>query len=105
MVRVQPQGPRVRRAPALHLDIKRSDWLFFGTSETAVKTQIWIAVSDYVLVAIVEKRPQLDASLHTFLQIFSLILFEKMPILQALSQDQPGVEPDLNENQLKLFDR
>ena len=83
-----------------HLRIKR----FFGTSENAVKTQIWIAVSVYVLVAIVKKRLQLDASLYTLLQIFSLTLFEKMPILQALSQDQPEVEPDTNDNQLKLFD-
>ena len=83
-----------------HLRIKR----FFGTSENAVKTQIWIAVSVYVLVAIVKKRLQLDASLYTLLQIFSLTLFEKMPILQALSQDQPEAEPDTNDNQLKLFD-
>ena len=83
-----------------HLRIKR----FFGTTENAVKTQIWIAVSVYVLVAIVKKRLQLDASLYTLLQIFSLTLFEKMPILQALSQDQPEVEPDTNDNQLKLFD-
>mgnify|MGYP003344524283 FL=1 len=63
-----------------HLRIKR----FFGTSMNAVKTQIWIAVSVYVLVAIVKKRLGLDASLYTLLQILSLTLFEKMPILQAL---------------------
>ena len=64
-----------------HLRIKR----FYGTSENAVKTQIWIAVSVYVLVAIVKKRLNLEASLYTLLQILSLTLFEKMPILQALS--------------------
>jgi len=68
-----------------HLRIKR----FFGTSMNAVKTQIWIAVSVYVLVAIVKKRLGLDASLYTLLQIRSLTLFEKIPILQALSQEPP----------------
>ena len=82
-----------------HLRIKR----FFGTSENAVKTQIWIAVSVYVLVAIVKKRLQLDASLYTLLQIFSLTLFEKMPILQALSQDQPDEQPIDDLKQLKLL--
>ncbi|HEY3940399.1 MAG TPA: hypothetical protein VGL97_23430, partial [Bryobacteraceae bacterium] len=65
---------------------------FYGQSENAVKTQIWIAVSVYVLVAIVRKRLALDASLYQILQILSLSLFEKMPILQAL---QP---PDSNLN-------
>ena len=59
-----------------HLRIKR----FYGTSENAVKTQIWIAVSVYVLVAIAKKRLNLDAPLYTLLQILSLTLFEKMPI-------------------------
>ena len=54
---------------------------FYGTSENAVKTQIWIAVSVYVLVAIVKKRLDLDASLYTLLQILSVTLFEKMPII------------------------
>ena len=71
-----------------HLRIRR----FFGTSENAVKTKIWIAVSDYVLVAIVEKRLDLDVSLYTLLQILSLTLFEKIPILQALSRAQPETE-------------
>jgi IS4 transposase len=66
-----------------HLRIKR----FFGTSENAVKTQIWIAVSVYVLVAIIKKRLALDASLYTLLQILSVTLFEKMPMHQALAQD------------------
>ena len=63
-----------------HLRIKA----FYGTSENAVKTQIWIAVSVYVLVAIVRKRLGLEASLYQILQILSLTLFEKTPILQAL---------------------
>jgi len=82
-----------------HLRIKR----FYGTSENAVKTQIWIAVSVYVLVAFVKKRLNLDASLYTLLQILSLTLFEKMPILQALSQDQPRTETVDDANQLTLF--
>jgi IS4 transposase len=83
-----------------HLRIKR----FYGTSQNAVKTQIWIAVSIYVLVAIVKKRLALDASLYTLLQILSLTVFEKMPILQALSQDQAASEQVAVGNQLNLFD-
>ena len=83
-----------------HLRIKA----FFGISENAVKTQIWIAVSVYVLVAIVKKRLCLDhLSLYTILQILSISLFEKKPILQALS---PSIckNPDLGpDNQLDLF--
>ena len=83
-----------------HLRIKA----FFGTSENAVKTQIWIAVSVYVLVAIVRKGLGLEASLYQILQILSLTLFEKVPILQALqpsdSQNEFGEDP----NQLILFD-
>jgi len=67
-----------------HLRIKR----FFGTSENAVKSQIWIAVSVYVLVAIVKKRLQLDASLYTLLQILSVTLFEKLPLHQALAGNE-----------------
>ena len=63
-----------------HLRIKA----FYGTSENAVKTQVWIAISVYVLVAIVSKRLGLDASLYKILQILSVSLFEKTPILQAL---------------------
>ena len=83
-----------------HLRIKK----FYGTSVNAVKTQIWIAVSVYVLVAIVKKRLDLDASLYTLLQILSLTLFEKLPILQALSQDQPTSDHPAIGNQLNLFD-
>ena len=82
-----------------HLRIKK----FLGTSENAVKTQIWIAVSVYVLVAIVKKRLNLDASLYSLLQILSVTLFEKIPLLQALPQhDHASIQPDPN-NQLNLF--
>ena len=82
-----------------HLRIKS----FFGTSENAVKTQIWIAVSVYVLVAIVRKRLGLQASLYQILQILSVTLFEKVPILRAL--EVPNFQSDLVEdrNQLILF--
>jgi hypothetical protein len=83
-----------------HLRIKA----FYGTSENAVKTQIWIAVSVFVLVAIVRKRLGLELSLYQILQILSVTLFEKTPVLQALqpidSQD-PLADPG---NQLNLFD-
>ena len=79
-----------------HLRIKK----FYGTSENAVKSQIWIAVSVYVLVAIVKKRLNLDASLYTLLQIFSLTLFEKMPIQQAFAGNTPFPNQDENNNQL-----
>ena len=83
-----------------HLRIKA----FYGTSENAVKTQIWIAVSVYVLVAIVRKRMGLEASLYQILQILSLTLFEKTPILQAL-QASDSQETLLDPgNQLILFD-
>ena len=82
-----------------HLRIKS----FFGTSENAVKTQIWIAVSVYVLVAIVRKRLGLQASLYQILQILSVTLFEKVPILRAL--EASDFKSDLLEdrNQLILF--
>jgi IS4 transposase len=82
-----------------HLRIKR----FFGTSENAVKTQISIAVSVYLLVAIVKKRLALDASLYTLLQILSVTLFEKMPIHQALPQDGFRCDTLQITNQLNLF--
>ncbi len=83
-----------------HLRIKA----FYGTSENAVKTQIWIAVSIYVLVAIVRKRLGLEISLYQILQILSVTLFEKTPILRALQE--AGYENDLPDpsNQLILFD-
>ena len=83
-----------------HLRIKK----FFGTSENAVKTQIWIAVSVYVLVAIVRKRLALDASLYAILQIFSLTLFEKTPILQALQAPDSRSDLPGSAKQLILFD-
>ena len=82
-----------------HLRIKK----FYGTSENAVKSQIWIAVSVYVLVAIVKKRLNLNASLYTLLQIFSLTLFEKMPIQQAFAANAPFQKQDESNNQLNLF--
>jgi hypothetical protein len=83
-----------------HLRIKR----FFGTSENAVKSQIWIAVSVYVLVAIIKKRLNLDASLYTLLQILSVTLFEKMPLQQAFTTNA-SVENQANlSNQMILFD-
>ena len=82
-----------------HLRIKA----FYGTSENAVKTQIWIAVSVYVLVAIVRKRLELKDSLYQILQVLSLTLFEKTPILQALQQIDSQLELTCSGNQLNLF--
>src|SRR5437016_2263571 len=82
-----------------HLRIKA----FFGTSENAVKTQIWIAVSVYVLVAIVRKQLGLEASLYQILQILSLTLFEKVPILQALETLDSRENLVVDPNQLILF--
>ena len=83
-----------------HLRIKA----FYGTSENAVKTQIWIAVSVYVLVAIVRKRLRLEASLYQILQILSLTLFEKTPILCALQAIDEDANFAKNVNQLILFE-
>ncbi|HET8696495.1 MAG TPA: IS4 family transposase, partial [Gammaproteobacteria bacterium] len=77
---------------------------FFGTSENAVKTQVWIAVGVYVLVAIVRKRLASDASLYTILQILSLTLFEKTPLAQLLAQIDISVDQSGTRNQLTLFD-
>jgi hypothetical protein len=82
-----------------HLRIKA----FFGTSENAVKTQVWIAISVYVLVAIIKKRLNLDLSLYTILQILSVSLFEKMPILWALEEANSQIEEGQIANQLELF--
>src|SRR5207249_972664 len=83
-----------------HLRIKS----FYGTSENAVKTQIWIAVSIYVLVAIVRKRLRLEVSFYQILQILSLTLFEKMPILRALEAIDSHNELGGDANQLILFE-
>ncbi len=82
-----------------HLRIKA----FYGTSENAVKTQIWIAISVYVLVAVVKKQLKVDLSLYTMLQILSVTLFEKTPLLQLLSQIDPKQTESDFPNQLKLF--
>jgi len=83
-----------------HLRIKS----FYGTNENAVKTQIWIAVSVYVLVAIVRKRLALDKSLYQILQILSVTVFEKEPILQVLEASNSESELLVDTNQLSLFD-
>jgi hypothetical protein len=80
-----------------HLRIKA----FFGTSENAVKTQVWIAIAIYVLVAIVKKELKLDHSLYTILQIFSVTLFEKTPILQALQSPSCIIQDLDSENHQK----
>jgi IS4 transposase len=83
-----------------HLRIKK----FYGTSENALKTQIWIAISIYVLVAIVKKQLNLDGSLYTTLQILSVNLFDKTPLLQALSLSNYEMELLDDRKQLILFD-
>jgi len=82
-----------------HLRIK----VFYGTSENAVKTQVWIAVSVYVLVAILKKRLRLDHSLYTILQILSVTLFEKVPMVQVLTNFDYETEHRESPNQLLLF--
>jgi hypothetical protein len=83
-----------------HLRIKA----FYGTSENAVKTQIWIAITVYVLVAIIKKRLNLDASLYTILQILSLTLFEKTFINQMFTNTEYNNNLPQEANQLNLFD-
>jgi len=83
-----------------HLRIKA----FYGTSENAVKTQIWIAVSMYLLVAIMKKMLKIELSLYTILQILSVTVFEKMPILQVLTDNECINLDYYNPNQLNLFD-
>jgi transposase len=82
-----------------HLRIKR----FFGTSENAVKSQVWIAIATYVLVAIARKRLKLEFSLHTMLQVLSVTPFEKIPVFQLFSdiEEDPNMTP--NPNQLNLL--
>ncbi|GMV92868.1 MAG: IS4 family transposase [Candidatus Hydrogenedentota bacterium] len=82
-----------------HLHIKS----FYGTSENAVKTQIWIAVATYLLVAIIKKRLNLAWSLNEILQILSISLFENTPILQAFSPDERQTQSNLLRNQMELF--
>ena len=83
-----------------HLRIKA----FYGYTENAVKTQVWIAVSVYVLVAIFKKRLGVEASLHEILQVLSLNLFEKVPVLQALGRVGSQEQSEAISNQLNLLD-
>ena len=83
-----------------HLRIKR----FYGTSENAVKSQIWIAVSVYVLIAIIKKQLNLDVSLHTLLQILSVTIFEKIELTQAVTKTPPDQIKSMCYKQLNLFD-
>ena len=83
-----------------HLRIKT----FFGTSANAVKTQIWIAVSIYVLVAILKKRLALEPSLYQILQVLSVTLFEKVPIRRAFDDAESQNKWVGNSKQLNLFD-
>ena len=82
-----------------HLRIKS----FYGVSENAVKSQLWIAVSVYVLCAIIKKRLYLEQTLYTILQTLSLTLFEKTTLFQLLSQTHYTTEPTESSNQLILF--
>ena len=82
-----------------HLRIK----VFLGTSQNAVRTQIWTAISIYVLVAIIKKELSLSASLYQILQVVSVTIFERVPILQALQLQHTGEKSDLFSNQLSLF--
>lgn len=82
-----------------HLRIKA----FFGTSQNAVKTQVWIAISVYVLVAIIKKQLNLNPSLYTILQILSATIFDKTPILQALTETEINDQNIQNDKQLTMF--
>ena len=83
-----------------HLRIKQ----FYGTSENAVKTQIWVAVSVYVLIAIMKKRLKLEHSLYTLLQVFSVSIFEKIQLQCALKGVAYNTLEDVGSNQLNLLD-
>ena len=83
-----------------HLRIKA----FYGTSENAVKTQIWTAISAYVLIALVKKRMNLDITLYTFLQILSVSVFEQVDILQLVTNSSGTTPESCVCNQLNLFD-
>ena len=82
-----------------HLRIKA----FFGTSENAVKVQIWTAVSTYLLIAIMKKELMLEQSIYTILQVLSLSLFEKIPIIEAFSDNRMSAQSPQHSNQLTLF--
>jgi len=82
-----------------HLRIKA----FYGTSQNAVKTQIWIAITIYVLIAIIKKELGLSVSIYQILQVVSVTVFERVPILQALQSEEPGENFGGFSNQLNLF--
>ena len=82
-----------------HLRIKA----FYGTSQNAVKTQIWIAITIYVLIAIIKKELSLSVSIYQILQVVSVTVFERVPILQALQSEEPGENLGEFSNQLNLF--
>ena len=84
-----------------HLRIKK----FFGTSENAVKTQIWIAIAVYVLVAIIKKRLKLNPQLYIILQILSVSAFEKIELSRLLNDENYKEQTGENRNQLELFSR
>ena len=83
-----------------HLRIKA----FYGTSENAVKTQIWTAISVYVLIALVKKRMNFDITLYTFLQILSVSVFEQVDILKLVTNSFGTIPETYTSNQLNLFD-
>jgi len=102
---LRPQASRKPSGQAFqllgpHLRIKA----FYGTSDNAVRTQVWIAVSVYVLVAILKKRLRLDVSLYTILQILSVTISEKTPLSLALSDSHMGYTEQIIANQLNLFE-
>lgn len=82
-----------------HLRVKR----FLGVSENAVKSQLWVAVSVYVLVAIIRKRLGIDTPLYTMLQILSVVPFEQVPLQEALTKKDYSLEPDPSAKQLQLL--
>lgn len=77
---------------------------FYGNSKNAVQTQIWIAIAVYLLVAIAKKKQNLDVSLHTMIQVFSVSLFEKVPIFQLFKNDECKLVTFGDPNQLSLLD-
>ena len=94
-------------ADALALNRTLMAWhisAFYGNSENAVKTQIWIAIAVYVLIAILKKRLALDATLYQILQVLSVTLFEKTPILRAFDHEGSQEKSPLFSNQLNLLD-
>lgn len=76
---------------------------FLGTSENAVKTQVWVAIAVYVLIAIVKKKTRLELSLYKILQVLSVTIFEKTPLLQGFSYCDNDIPEDVPDIQLKLF--